>query len=185
MHDAPSFQLLSDNIFLFMIHPLFCFCAFLHKPIRLTLAIANLLQFAATLQFRLQTFRKFVATLQFRLQTSCKLQQPCNPDCRLPAICGDLTIPIANLLYLQKRVCRSGYIARRKTRTKAQMTTDFYFLRYISHSHKRICGHPLVCVFLRPISYFNALSLYLFLFFQKNEAAPISTQPLFTNLLFE
>ena len=73
MHDAPSFQLLSDNIFLFMIHPLFCFCAFLHKPIRLTLAIANLLQFAATLQFRLQTFRKFAATLQFRLQTSCNL----------------------------------------------------------------------------------------------------------------
>ena len=85
MHDTPSFQLLSDNIFLFIIHPLFCFCAFLHKPIRLTLAIANFLQAAAT--------------LQFRLQTSCNLQQPYNSDCKPSSkICSNFTIPIANFL---------------------------------------------------------------------------------------
>ena len=62
----------------------FCFCAFLHKSIRLTIPIANLLQFAVT--------------LQFRLQTSCNLQQPCKPLCKPPAICSNLANPFADLL---------------------------------------------------------------------------------------
>ena len=98
MHDAPSFQLLSDHIFLFMIHPLFCFCAFLHKSIRLTFAIANFLQFAATLQFRLQTSYNLQQPYNSDCKPSASLQQLYNSDCKLPASCSNLAIPIADFL---------------------------------------------------------------------------------------
>ena len=76
----------------------FCFCAFLHKSIRLTFAIANLLQFAVTLQFRLQTSCNLRQPYNSDCKPSASLRQPCNSDCKSPAICGNLAIPIADLL---------------------------------------------------------------------------------------
>ena len=66
----------------------------------LAIPFANLLQIAATLQFRLQNFLQIAATLQSRLQTSCKLRQTYNSDCKPPANCGKLANPFADLLQI-------------------------------------------------------------------------------------
>ena len=90
----------------------FCFCAFLHKSIRLTIPIANLPQVCSNLTIPIANLLQSAATLQSPLQTSCNLwqpckplcrppckwQQPCKPLCKPPAICGNLANPFADLL---------------------------------------------------------------------------------------